>query len=128
MRTTIMISWAACLACVAAPVNLRAQTPTTLFNFDGADGQFPSSRLLQATDGNLYGTTYGGGANSSGTVFQIRLNGALKTLHSFCAQSGCADGGQPVAALVQATNGNLYGTTLDGGAHGGGTIFEIKLN
>jgi uncharacterized repeat protein (TIGR03803 family) len=81
--------------------------------------------LVQAVDGNLYGTTYVGGAHGYGTVFKITPSGTFKTLHSFCSQSGCPDGEFPQTGLVQATNGNLYGTTIVGGAYGSGTIFEI---
>jgi uncharacterized repeat protein (TIGR03803 family) len=91
------------------------------------DGYFPRAGLLQASNGNFYGTTEGGGANDSGTVFEITPSGTLTTLYSFCSQSGCTDGGLPEAGLIQATNGNIYGTTEVGGANAGsgGTIFEI---
>jgi probable HAF family extracellular repeat protein/uncharacterized repeat protein (TIGR03803 family) len=103
---------------------------TTLYNFCNqrgcSDGSQPYAGLIQASDGNFYGTTRFGGANSSGTVFSIGSGGTLLTLYSFCPQTGCPDGDQPNAALVQATNGNLYGTTLYGGASSGdGTVFEI---
>jgi len=101
-------------------------TLTTLHSFDSTDGANPFAGLVQATDGNLYGTTEGGGANSNGgTVFKITPSGKLATLYSFCSQSGCTDGISPIAGLVQATDGNLYGTTEGGGASGGGTVFKI---
>ena len=78
--------------------------------------------LVQATDGNLYGTTRNGGTSGNGTVFRITLGGTLTTLYSF---TGELDGGTPQAPLVQATNGNLYGTTYSGGTNGRGTIFQI---
>jgi uncharacterized repeat protein (TIGR03803 family) len=90
------------------------------------DGSGPMAGLVQATNGNFYGTTSSGGAGASdGTVFKITPTGELTTLYSFCSQSGCTDGYGPEAGLVQATNGNFYGTTSDGGAHGYGTVFEI---
>jgi uncharacterized repeat protein (TIGR03803 family) len=92
------------------------------------DGRNPFAGLVQAVDGNLYGTTLGGGAKGFGTVFKITPNGTLTTLHSFCAQSGCPDGEFPQTGLIQATNGNLYGTTISGGASGDGTIFEITTS
>jgi uncharacterized repeat protein (TIGR03803 family) len=99
---------------------------TTLHSFDGTDGGNPAAGLVQAVDGDFYGTTYGGGANGSGTVFKMTPSGQLATLYSFCSRSGCADGKEPYAALVQAANGDLYGTTADGGAHGNyGTVFKI---
>jgi uncharacterized repeat protein (TIGR03803 family) len=92
-----------------------------------ADGQSSFAGLIQATDGNLYGTTLGGGTQGHGTVFKITKGGALSTLYSFCSQSGCVDGEFPQTGLVQASNGNLYGTTILGGAYGSGTIFELTL-
>ncbi len=105
---------------------------TTLYSFCSqsgcTDGRAPYKALVQATDGNFYGTTYEGGANNpgiAGTVFKITPSGALTTLYSFCSQSGCTDGRGPYAALVQATDGNFYGTTVYGGANGNGTVFKI---
>ncbi len=77
--------------------------------------------LVQANDGNLYGTVEEGGANGFGTVFKITLSGKLTTLHSFDG----TDGEYPAAGLVQGTDGNLYGTTLNGGTNGDGTVFKI---
>ena len=81
------------------------------------DGYGPVAGLVQAADGNFYGTTRRGGANdfcpgvSCGTVFKITPSGTLTTLYSFCSESGCADGDVPFAGLVQAADGNFYGTT-----------------
>jgi uncharacterized repeat protein (TIGR03803 family) len=102
---------------------------TTLYSFcaqsNCTDGSYPYAGLVQAADGNLYGTTSGGGAHNGGTVFKITPSGALTTPYSFCAQSNCTDGSYPYAGLVQATNGYLYGTTSGGGAHNRGTVFKI---
>jgi uncharacterized repeat protein (TIGR03803 family) len=101
---------------------------TTLHRFDGTDGAYPSGGLVQGTDGDLYGTTRSGGAYDFGTVFKITLAGALSTLYSFCASTDlgyCDDGATPEAGLVHATDGNLYGTTVLGGANDKGTIFQI---
>jgi uncharacterized repeat protein (TIGR03803 family) len=98
---------------------------TTLHNFSGTDGSFAYAGLIQARDGNFYGTTYNGGANGPGTVFKITPAGKLITLYSFCSQSNCTDGSGPMGRLVQATNGNFYGTTYFGGTNGFGTVFEI---
>ena len=98
-------------------------TLTTLYSFDnGTDGSFPQGALIQAADGNFYGTTSGGGTDGFGTVFTMTPGGALTTLHSFDFYT---DGGSPVAGLVQATNGNFYGTAYDGGANSDGTVFMI---
>jgi uncharacterized repeat protein (TIGR03803 family) len=85
----------------------------------------PLAELVQATDGNLYGTTFLGGANNSGTIFKISLGGTLTTLYSFCAQPGCTDGTEPTGGLLQATNGILYGTTSAGGTEDYGTVFSL---
>jgi uncharacterized repeat protein (TIGR03803 family) len=111
---------------------VRAQTLTTLYSFcDRAgcpNGNYPSGVLAQALNGDLYGTTRGGGAYSGfsigGTVFKIAPSGAFRLLYSFCAQSGCPDG-TGAEGLTLATNGNLYGTTYSGGAVNGGTIFDM---
>ncbi len=112
--------------CAAAAIALPAQTFTTLHSFNSAtDGNSPYSGLIQATDGNLYGVTYVGGPDGNGTLFKVTTGGALTTLHSFCSQSGCMDGSNPYGGLVQATNGNFYGTTSSNGANGDGTIFTV---
>jgi uncharacterized repeat protein (TIGR03803 family) len=103
-------------------------TLTTLYSFSGPDGSSPQTTLIQATDGNLYGTTASGGANAQGTVFKITPSGTLTTLYSFCAQSGCTDGAGPEAALVQGTDGNFYGTTYGGGANNYGTVFSLSVD
>ena len=102
---------------------------TTLHSFNGFEGVSPDAGLVQATDGNFYGTTGGGGgANGGGTVFRITPGGTLSTLYSFCSQPNCADGSTPYAGLVQAADGNFYGTTANGGAHSLGTVFKITSN
>lgn len=103
-------------------------TLTTLYNFCSqsgcTDGEYPNG-LIQATDGDFYGTTFGDGANGLGTIFKITPSGTLTTLYSFCSRMNCTDGDQPVAGLVQATDGNFYGTTPYGGAYGGGNLFRM---
>jgi uncharacterized repeat protein (TIGR03803 family) len=96
-----------------------------------ADGGEPEGTLVQAFNGDLYGTTAIGGGQNGGTVFKITPGGTLTTLYSFCSQTGCADGENPYAGLVQGSDGYLYGTTLDGGPNAGftgkgaGTVFKI---
>lgn len=113
---------------------------TTLYNFcvqivqgNCPDGSYPSG-LIQGTDGNFYGTTNYGGAIGAGTVFKVTPQGELTTIYSFCSQGGttCTDGGLPFGSLIQASNGNFYGTTQyrgNGAAcapYGNcGTVFEI---
>jgi uncharacterized repeat protein (TIGR03803 family) len=117
------------LFCVAAVIAAPAQNAffTSLYSFCASgypcpDGETPSTALVQGTDGNLYGTTPGGGAAGYGTVFEITPAGALTTLHSFDR----TDGAQPGAALVQGSDGNFYGTTYLGGAAGLGTVFKMS--
>jgi uncharacterized repeat protein (TIGR03803 family) len=103
---------------------------TTLYSFcsqaNCTDGDVPVAPLVQGSDGNLYGTTQLGGAYDSGTVFKITLTGTLTTLYRFCSLGfACPDGSEPIAGLVQATDGNFYGTTLGGGTYGYGTVFKI---
>jgi len=100
-------------------------TLTTLHSFDGADGKFPYAALVQASNGDLHGSTSAGGAHGYGTIFAITLSGTLTTLYNFCSETGCPDGSGTRAALIQATNGDLYGTTESGGANDGGTVFKI---
>ncbi len=112
----------------ASAVSLFAQVLTTLGSFNGTNGATPSASLVQGTDGNFYGTTQEGGAKSSGTVFKITPSGTLTTLYSFCSQASCHDGSSPAGALLQASDGNLYGTTAGGGIEGSGTVFKVTLN
>jgi len=95
---------------------------------DCTDGSYPYDSLLQGTDGNFYGTTGGGGAYGSGTVFKLTAQGKLTTLHSFCKVQGCPDGTNVYAGLIQASNGDFYGVTAGGGTDCGscnGTVFKI---
>jgi uncharacterized repeat protein (TIGR03803 family) len=119
------------ILCAAAAIVLPAQSFTTLHSFAGTDGANPSAALVQGVDGDLYGTTYSGGANGYGTVFKIAPSGMLETVYSFCSLSGCADGVNPAAGLVLAPDGNFYGTTTFGGSAapacgiGCGSVFRI---
>src|SRR5437867_1394120 len=106
-----------------------AGTLTTLhyFTCSSTEGCQPQAGLIQASDGNFYGTTSAGGAAGGGTVFNMDGSGALATLHSFvCGTDGC----RPFAGLIQAGDGTFYGTTLRGGtapgpSGGDGTVFKM---
>jgi uncharacterized repeat protein (TIGR03803 family) len=110
-----------------------AQTFTTLHNFCNktnssgycSDGINPEATLVQGKNGDLYGTTFSGGSNNDGVVFEITATGKLTTLYSFCSQASCTDGSGPKGGLLLATNGNFYGVTSTGGAYNYGSIFKI---
>jgi len=109
-------------------ISCPAASFKTLIIFDGSNGATPvDTPLIQGIDGNLYGTTLGGGTNDAGTVFKMTPAGALTTLYSFCSLPNCADGALPYGGLVLANDGNFYGTTSQGGAANGisGTVFGI---
>jgi uncharacterized repeat protein (TIGR03803 family) len=126
------------LACVfygLAAISLPAQNLpfSTLVDFNGTNGQEPLGTLIQGSDGNLYGTTYAGGANGYGSIYKMTPTGTLTTIYSFCSETGCTDGANPAAALVLGSDGNFYGTTWAGGVFEpmpnpsayGGTVFRI---
>jgi uncharacterized repeat protein (TIGR03803 family) len=93
------------------------------FTVSPNDGAEPYASLIQGPDGTLYGTTLYGGTNDAGTVFQMAPDGSgFTVLHSF---TGPTDGAAPYAGLIQGPDGTLYGTTYDGGANGGGTVFQM---
>lgn len=100
-------------------------TETVLHSFTGAttDGSYPTDSLMQASDGNLYGMTDEGGTSNVGTVFKITPSGAETVLHSFAG--GSADGSDPGGNLIQASDGNFYGMTDEGGTNNVGTVFKI---
>lgn len=104
---------------------------TVLYSFcaqaNCTDGAYPGW-LTQAADGDFYGETYNGGGVGAGTVFKITSGGELTTLYNFCTQTNCADGALPQSALVQISDGSLYGTTVIGGAQNQGTIFKITTS
>ncbi len=102
----------------------QAQTFTDLFDFDGTShgccSTYPGA-LAQGRDGNLYGTSFAGGANGRGNVFKATLSGTITILHDF----NVTDGSQPQGGLSLGVDGNLYGSTTFGGTHSAGTIFKI---
>jgi len=112
-------------------------TETVLHDFPAisdsinTDGAYPTG-LIQASDGNFYGTAGGGGANGNGTIFKVTPNGDFSVLYSFSALQYPGrvnpDGGDPSADLVQGSDGNLYGTAYIGGTNGEGTVFKITLS
>ncbi|HEY3637922.1 MAG TPA: choice-of-anchor tandem repeat GloVer-containing protein [Rhizomicrobium sp.] len=123
-------------------------TETTLHTFcsqsNCSDGALPASGVLVDGQGNVYGTTTGGGIDGCndtrgcGTVFKIAPNGTETVLYNFCSQTNCTDGAKPASNLIMDANGDLYGTTFDGGnigecqnkyySSGCGVIFELAPN
>lgn len=101
-------------------------TETVLHNFGtGNDGQTPLGNLVIDSAGNLYGTTSAGGTYGMGMVFELSPNGTETVLYNFGSGT---DGQNPNAGMVFDSSGNLYGTTVNGGTFGGGTVFEISPN
>src|ERR1700761_5474195 len=142
--TLVVLS--ALLVIAARPA--QAQTEVLLYNFcsqpNCADGEGPSSSLTTDGAGNFYGTTALGGANMSGTVFELSPNKAggysESVLYSFCSAQNCADGNDPTSTVIFDGAGNLYGTACSGGANGQGVsspcgdgfngygvVFELSL-
>src|SRR5579872_1837819 len=104
-----------------------AGTLSTLYSFATVtgDGAYPYGGVTLGTDGNFYGTTYGGNVDGSGTVFKMTPAGSLTTLYTFTDGN---DGALPFAPPIQGLDGNFYGTTC-GACNGGsglGTIYKIS--
>jgi uncharacterized repeat protein (TIGR03803 family) len=118
------------MATLTTGTRAAAQTEKVLHSFsfsnDGKDGNQPFAGLIFDAAGNLYGTTSGGGRYGGGTVFELmpaRGGWTYKILHAFGSTN---DGSEPYAGLIFDAAGNLYGTTVNGGVYGVGTIFEMK--
>ena len=99
-------------------------TFTVLKSFQSTDGSSPAAGLIQASDGFLYGTTKSGGTYDDGTIFRIGLDGTFTPLYTFDFHNNGYGGSQPVAALIQGSDGQLYGTTSAGGDNNEGTVFS----
>jgi uncharacterized repeat protein (TIGR03803 family) len=102
-------------------IEISDQSVSTVYNFcsltNCTDGAYPQVGVLLGTDGNFYGTTYEGGNSTckscgSGTIFKVTPTGKLTTLYDFCTLAKCADGFNPEAKLIQASNGLFFGTTF----------------
>jgi uncharacterized repeat protein (TIGR03803 family) len=98
---------------------------TLLHTFGGGttDGANPYAKVIQATDGSLYGTTLGGGTDNAGVVFRIAPSGVVTIVHAFNG----TDGASPYAALLQANDGALYGTAAGGGTAAKGVVYRLTL-
>ena len=102
-------------------------------NYDGAN---PYASLILGPDGNFYGTTFYGGSNGNGTVFEVATNGTFTTLHTFAlavydsanSNNTNNEGAYPYAGLILGPDGSFYGTTFSGGSNGFGTVFKATTN
>ena len=99
-------------------------TFSVLFSSDTTHGKLLNG-VIQGSDGNFYVTADQGGANGVGTVFKVTSGGSATVLYNFCSQSDCTDGSSPNAGLIEGSDGNFYGTTLNGGVNNQGTVFKI---
>ena len=123
------------LSAVAGSSQAAPPTIIVLHAFNGTDGNEPVAPLLQASDGNFYGTTYFGGDDGNGcvkgclgTIFKISPQGQFTLLHTFVAGGTSPfyqNGANPWGGLVEGPDGYLYGTTYNGGA-GGGVFYKIS--
>jgi len=111
-------------------VNSSGTSYTLLYSFAGgsSDGGSPTGTLYQGSDGTLYGTTQYGGPSNAGTLFEFVLGGSTDTLlYSFTGATNGAqtqDGAGPVGGVIRGIDGSFYGTTIDGGLGGYGTVFK----
>ena len=113
-----------------------AGTLTTVYSFCSQSGctdgaYLGAEALVQVTNGDLYGTTTGGGSfgQNTGVIFSVTPAGSLTASFGRCTVSACTSGNVPFAGLIQATNGKFYGTTYTGGTNGkGGAVFQFSPN
>jgi uncharacterized repeat protein (TIGR03803 family) len=111
------------VAAIAVP------TRTTLVNFNGANGAQPFAGLIADAAGDLFGTTFNGGANGDGTVFEVaKTSTGYASTPTPLVSFNLADGRGPYSGLIADAAGDLFGTTGFGGANGDGTVFELRNN
>lgn len=130
LRSEMLLYSVLGFAAMGLAVQAQTYTFSTLHSFknDGTDPQFPEASLIVDAAGSLYGTSSGGGTNhiecgsGCGTVFKLSKTGVLSVLHYFV---NAPDGEIPQTSLFRDSEGNLYGTTIDGGTGGCGTVFKI---
>jgi len=129
-----LVKWAWIAWCATTAISTAAQQLTTLATFIYRDGTYPEAAMTQGSDGNLYGTLTSSRPYGGGTIFKINpTTGELTVLHRFCTKPNCPDGAEPYAGLVEASDGNFYGTTFAGGSGhcnngvipGCGTVFRM---
>lgn len=111
---------------VVFSINPDGTEYTIIHNFNFTTGQRPFGNVMEASNGYLYGMTYDGGVNNTGVLFRIGKDGSgFSKLYEF---PGFSTGGSfhPLGGLIEASNGDLYGTTAEGGAGAYGVLFSIK--
>jgi uncharacterized repeat protein (TIGR03803 family) len=113
-----------------SPKGPSGWTESVLYAFSFLSGEGPYCKLAMDRNGNLYGTTFRGGSNDGGTVFELSPAAgiwSLSFIHNFAnIFGGNGDGSEPLAGMIVDRSGRLYGTTLGGGASGGGAVFELS--
>ncbi|WP_157572459.1 choice-of-anchor tandem repeat GloVer-containing protein [Nevskia soli] len=126
-RTTksAAVSISAFLICLSAQASPTVESTLYSFGATTSDGTGPEAALIQGSDGNFYGTTVGGGTGRAGTVFKLTPAGVETVLYSFGSNAANNDGAYPYSSVIQASDGNFYGTAT-GGTHGtGGAVFKV---
>jgi uncharacterized repeat protein (TIGR03803 family) len=120
----VAIVAAACVVALLTVQSAQAQTYKVLHNFFAAKGRLPYGGVIQDAQGNLYGTTFGGGTSNCncGTVFKLGNTGKFTVLYNF---TGRADGAHPFGGVTLDAEGNIYGTTYMDGGHSGGMVFKL---
>jgi uncharacterized repeat protein (TIGR03803 family) len=107
-------------------------TESVLYTFTGDDGEGPTGPLTLDSAGNIYGTLSSGGEANGGEVYELVPNGeggwGELSLYAFCSLSKCADGSTPYSGVIFDQQGNLYGTTYEGGTRNEGTVFKLTPN
>jgi uncharacterized repeat protein (TIGR03803 family) len=112
---------------VVFKLDKTGQKETVLHKFTGnPDGWNPEALLVGDTNGNVFGTTYEGGADNWGTVFKVGTAGGETILHTFTGPPEGGDGAGPYASVIRDAAGNLYGVTFAGGAYGAGAVYEVS--
>ena len=116
VRTLLLLS-----SVLLTTANANSQNTYSVTLLAGPYGPYG---VIQASDGNFYGTSAGGGANLAGSVFRVTPEGKVTILYSFCPQLGCLDGMDPEGGLVEGPDGSFYGTTYGGGAYPEGCEYQ----